>query len=187
MHLITGLALSFLASRRLGHKASTGAASPLLRLRSPVETVHVIPGRVRFRVPAIVSSTDNAQLVVDTLGKLEAVEHVEASSITGSVLIRYRAGDLSPELLFAALVRILGLEKELEKAPQAAVVREAQDVGRCVNRSLYDKTGGIMDLRGALLVLLLFVGVRKILLERGRALPPGATLLWWAASLIQVF
>jgi hypothetical protein len=187
MHLITGMVLSLLASRRFGGTNSQTPFTPLLRSKGPVETVHLMKGRVRFRVPKLEGSKENGAFVEENLAKLPGVRSVETNHLNGSVLICFDEEDLSADLLFTALIKMLGLEKELEAAPRAVLVREAEEVGRTLNKSIYDTTGGMVDLRTAMLFFLLYLGVRKVLSERGNALPPGFTMLWWAGTLLRLF
>jgi hypothetical protein len=54
-----------------------------------------------------------------------------------------------------------------------------------VNRVVYDRTGGLLDLWSAALILLTAVGVQKLLVQGMRAFPAGLTLVWWGlASLL---
>ena len=152
MHLITGAALSLLASHfaaRDGH----GPSSPLLRTKGPVETLHLLNGRVRFRVRILIGSQEKARFVEENLVKLPPVRQVNANPVTGSVLILFDEGEISAELLFTAIIRLFGLEKELEQVPRGALTKEAQEAGRSLNRALYDSTSGMVDLRSAMLFL----------------------------------
>jgi copper chaperone CopZ len=51
--------------------------------------VHSIPGRLRVRSPAFKDHPENAKTARSLLGNLEGVSSVDASLITGSLLIRY--------------------------------------------------------------------------------------------------
>jgi hypothetical protein len=183
MHLIIGAALSALASKHMARKDGHTTVSPLLRTRGPVETLHLLKGRVRFRVRAVIGSNEKAGFVQENLIKLPPVRSVNANPVTGSVLILFDEGEISAELLFTAIIRLLGLERELESAPRGVLVKEAESAGQSLNRALFDSTNGIVDLRSAMLLLLLFAGVRKLILDRGNAFPPGFTMLFWAATL----
>ena len=82
MHLVTG----FLLATLLGRK---GGAS---RVRLPsfpgiLEAVHALPGRVRFRVPAIVGQPETAAEVQKRLRRLEGVNSADVSDVTGSLLL----------------------------------------------------------------------------------------------------
>jgi hypothetical protein len=84
-----------------------------------------------------------------------------------------------PELLFAAIVRLLDLEKELEQTPRPIVVRELRAVVDSLNRAVYERTSGILDFSSALLILMAAVGVSKIMAQGSVAMPAGFTLVWW--------
>ena len=175
MHLITGLILAHLLRGK-----EQPARSPLLRLTGPIETSHLLPGRVRFRISSLVGDKAQGETVVERLQQLPGVGSVAVNEITGSVLIRYDAAALQPELLFAALARLLGLERELERAPLPILTRELRHLGEALNRAVYEQTNGFIDLWTAIPILLAFVGVRKLLQEGTATFPPGFTLVWWA-------
>jgi len=120
-----------------------------------------------------------AEFVLEKLPTLDGVESVEVNATTGSVLVRYREGRVEPELLFAALVRLLGLEKELEQTPQPTFVTEVRSFVDSLNRVVYDRTGGLVDFTSGLMILLATIGMTKLLREGKTSVPSGFTLLWW--------
>ena len=48
MHIITGLLISYLFNRNKGQKLP-----PLLQFYWPIQTKHLLPGRVRFAIPLL--------------------------------------------------------------------------------------------------------------------------------------
>ncbi len=173
MHILTGMLLAGLPRR--GKRSSL---LPMLR-SGPVQTAHWMPGRVRFRVPSLPEQPSQVDLVRDTLPTLDGVESVEVNAATGSVLVGYREGQVEPELLFAALVRLLGLEEELGQTPRPGIVKELRSFVDSLNRVVYDRTGGLLDFTSALMILLAAIGITKLLREGKAAVPAGFTLLWW--------
>lgn len=173
MHILTGMLIAGLLKR--GKRSSL---LPMLR-SGPVQTAHWMPGRVRFRVPSFTEQPSQADLVRDKLPTLDGVESVEVNTTTGSVLVCYRDGQVEPELLFAAVVRLLGLEKELDQAPRPGIVKELRSFVDSLNRVVYDRTGGLVDFTSALMILLAAIGLTKLLQEGKAAVPGGFTLLWW--------
>jgi hypothetical protein len=151
---------------------------PMLR-SGPVQTAHCMEGRVRFRIPSLSDQTGQAALLQNKLPTLQGVESVDVNTQTGSVLIHYQEEQVKPELLFAALVRLLGLEKELEKTAKPAIAKELQSLVDSLNRVVYDKTGGLLDFTSALMIVLAAFGAAKLFSKDKQALPPGFTLLWW--------
>ena len=175
MHILTGMLLAGILGRKRG-------VSVLPRLRTgPVQTVHYLPGRVRFRVPSLVDDSSQAESLRDRLGTLEGVARVDVVPASGSVLIEYREKIVRPELLFAATVRLLGLEKEMARTPRPTVTREMRAVLDSLNRVVYDRTAGVLDFSSALLIVMAAIGVSKIAQQGTAAMPGGFTLVWWGA------
>ena len=132
MHILTGLILANLLGKgRRGRK-------PLVTMfrTGPVQTAHWLPGRVRFRVAPLVEDERAGSLVSEKLARVQGVDAVDVSPATGSVLVRYREGVVEPELLYSALVRLLGLEDRLKRPPQPALTREIRNVLDSLNRAV---------------------------------------------------
>jgi hypothetical protein len=181
MHIITGMLIAALAGRK--KKTGRTPVSHLPRVRiGPVQTVHALPGRIRFRVPSLAGDRPNKQMLEAQLPRISGIESAEASEVTGSVLIRYREGDLHPDVLFAALIRLMGLEDALDQPPRPIVAKELQLMGNSLNRAFFEKSGGIIDLWSAFFLLMAALGIRKILSQKGFSLPAGFTMLWWALN-----
>jgi copper chaperone CopZ len=178
MHVITGLIFAGLMGRK---KDGARSLTPKW-YAGPLQTVHAIPGRVRFVASPLEGNQKAGSILKEKLLVIEGVESVEVNPISGSVLIHYQESSVKPELLFAALVRLLGLEKELEKPPQSILSRELRIAGDSLNRAVHEKTGGLLDLWTAVLILLAGVGARKLIQQGMGAFPAGFTLVWWAAN-----
>jgi len=182
MHLVLGAVMAALA-RKKGGQAEKDTGVPFPRFRTgPVRTLHVLDGRVRFGVPSIRERPDAAPVLREKLPRLEGVDSVEVSPITGSVLICFAPDKIQPGLLFAAVVRLLDLEEELKRTPTPALTREIRALGGSLNRVVYDKTGGVLDLHSAVLLALVGLGVRQMVTQGGLALPAGLTLMFWAMN-----
>ena len=175
MHILTGMLIAGIFGRK-----RRVSILPMLRT-GPVQTVHLLPGRVRFRVPSLIDGPSQAECLRSRLSSLDGVEHVEVAAASGSLLIRYREKLVRPELLFAATVRLLGLEKEMERPPRPIVARELRAAFDSLNRVVYDRTCGVLDFSSALLILMAAVGVSKIIRQGAASVPPGVVLLWWGA------
>jgi hypothetical protein len=172
MHLLTG----FLLTALLGRKNAPS------RVRLPsfpgiLETVSALPGRVRFRTPAIIGQPAAASGVQERLGGLEGVQSAEASAVTGSVLLRYDDKQVDPMILFAAVIRLLGLEQHIGKAPRSSVGRHIREAGAALNQAVHERTGGVIDLWTGLPLVLVALGIRNVLTRNGQL---GWPLLWWA-------
>lgn len=181
MHLITGLLLSFLLS-----KDRQKSRNPLLDLPWPIKTVHLLPGRVRFHVPLMVGQKDLPQKTASQLSKINGIKSSDFSTITGNFLIYFDEKIIQADLIYAALIRLLQLEKELEKLPQSGLSREINSVTQSLNQAIYAKSNGFIDLKTIIPLALGIIGITQIVSKKAPVLPTGLTLLWWSYnSLIQ--
>ena len=178
MHILTGLLLAGLLGK---NKFRGRSLMPMLRT-GPVQTAHWMPGRVRLRVPSLAENAAGAALVREKLPAMQGVRSVKLNPATGSVLIVYREDQVRPELLFTAVVRLMNLDAELKRLPQPVVTRELREALGKVNRLVYDRTGGLIDLWSAGLILLAAVGIQRVLTQGMRAFPAGLTLIWWGMA-----
>jgi copper chaperone CopZ len=176
VHIITGAIIAAL----LGNKSKTKVPrSAILNLQGPIYTSHLLPGRVRFHIPILKNNDHQIAKIKENLEKIKGIQSVEANRSTGSILLYFDEAQIKADLLAAALIRLLGLEKELEKTPQPVIPREIRQVGTSLNRAVYDKTGGFIDLWSAIPLLLIVLGGRKLLADRALSTPTAMTLLWW--------
>lgn len=175
MHLITGFILAGLLGKKKNQKRS-----PILSITGPIRTSHMLPGRVRFHISSLKNNESAIEIVEKQIPKIDGIQSVQVNQITGSVLIHFDRDKLEPELLCAALIRLLDLEKELEKMPKAMLSKELREMGNSLNRAVFERSGGIIDLWTAIPILLAIMGFRKILTERATMWPTGFTMLWWA-------
>ena len=180
MHILTGFLLAGLLGK---NKFRRRTLMPMFRT-GPVQTAHFVPGRVRFRVPSLSENSAGAALVREKMPTIQGVQSVRLNPSTGSVLIVYRQEEVQPELLFAAVVRLMHLDEELKRMPQPAVTRELREILHSANRAVYDRTGGLIDLWSAVLILLAAIGVQRVLAQGMRAFPAGLVLVWWGLVML---
>jgi copper chaperone CopZ len=152
----------------------------VLKFSSPVRTVFTAPGRIRFRSDAIVGNTAARDTLVENLHKITGVTSVEVNVTSGSLLIRYEPAEVSPEILFAATLKLLDLEAEFLRGAQPYLAREARAMMGSLNRAVYEMTRGITDFRTFIAVALAVYGIYRVRTDAVRAVPSGFTLLWWA-------
>ncbi len=178
MHILTGFLLAGLVGK---NKFRCSTLMPMLRT-GPVQTAHWMPGRVRLRVPSLAENAAGAALLREKLPTLQGVQSVKLNPATGSVLIVYREDQAQPELLFAAVVRLMNLDAEWKRVPEPVVTRELREILGSVNRMVYDQTGGLVDLWSAGLILLTAIGIQRLWTQGMRAFPAGLTLVWWGLA-----
>ena len=182
MHILTGLVMAAL----FGPSGPNDALAPLRTLTTgPIRVAHAIPGRVRFIVPSLRGAGPDGVAAIERLGSLDGFDRVEASTISGSLVVHYRPETVDPPLLLGAVARLLGLESELDRTPTAAVSRELRGLAQSVNRAVLHKTPGRLDLGSVTARALIAIGGRKAMAEGWGALPAGVTLLWWGVHALR--
>ncbi len=181
MHIITGFILAGLAGKLKKNQALGGL--PHFKT-GPLRIVHAIPGRIRFIVPSLRKSESNLRKL-NKLYTLSGVSNVNASIITGSIVIKYDSNQIMPPMMFAAIAHLLELENELNQSPTPALLQEIRAIGKSFNRVVYQETYGIVDIQTITIFMLIFLGGKKFIQDRWASLPAGITLLWWALNAIQ--
>ena len=183
MHIVTGLVFAAL----LGKSREGNALAPLETLTSgPIRVAHALQGRIRFVVPSLRGSASELRAAIERLGSLDGIERVDGSPVSGSLVIFYRPELIDPPLLLGAVARVLGLEGELDRTPTPALTRELHLLAESLNRAVYERSHGVLDLWSVMALVLLVTGGRKIVHDGWRALPEGGTLLWWALQSLHV-
>jgi len=181
MHIISGMVLAALMGRSKRKSELQGIPS---QNTGPLRVAHVMPGRIRLIAPVLKDKDERAFAGVDQLRTLNEIDRVDVSTITGSLLIRFNQEKIDPPFLYGVVAQLLGLEEQIEQPVKALLIREINELGSSLNRAVYDETKGILDLRVLAISALLLLGGRKILQEKGAALPTGVTLIWWAFNLL---
>jgi len=172
MHLITGVILTALLGRKRGVRRNRLPSFP-----GVIETAHLLPGRVRFRAPALIGQRGDAAELQKRLARLDGIHDAGVSSVTGSVLIQFAPDRVTPEILLGAVIRLLGLEKEIERMPRSRVGQGIREAGEGLNRAIHEQTGGMLDLWTGLALVLVALGIRHVAAGNRQL---GWPLLWWA-------
>ena len=174
MHMVVGFLLASLLRKK--NRMRTGLPS----IRGKLETVHAMPGRLRFISPLLAGLQGNTH---DKIGaeikKIDGIERVDINSHTGSLLIIYDPPVIQPFVVHGIVVKVLGLENDLEKSQDGLFTRELDLIGRSLNQQIYESSGGLMDLRSSLMLSLFVLALYRIVIQGDRSLPGGINLLWW--------
>jgi len=178
MHIITGVILAALAGRKK-MAGGDGAAMPRL---GPVRTEHLLPGRLRLKVPSLRGDRKTCETLAARFSNLRGIESAAASPVSGSVLLRYDENEVKPEILFGAVVKLLGLEQELERVPEPVLTRELKLLGQSLDRTVYERSGGLVNGWTVLLFGLAALGIRQAMNDPSRLWPAGLTMVWWAVN-----
>ena len=175
MHMVIGFVLASLLKRK---KKGVQALS---FIPGKFEISHAMPGRIRFRVPLLGTRTPSQiETLKKELPKISEIDSVEVNLHSGSILVQYKIGEIEPYIVCGLLIRILGLEAELESRPESVIQKEIKIIGNAVNQAVYNSTSGTLDLTSVFILLTISLGLYKIFLQNDRTLPGGINLLWWA-------
>ncbi len=180
MHMVAGFILAALFRK----KARVQPRLP--SIQGKLELVHTLPGRLRLAAPLLLQTPANTRSKMRAqLVKIEGIDAVDIEARTGSLLIRYDEARIQGLVVHGIVIKMLGLEQELEKTPQGRLTRELNLVGRAVNQQIYEASGGLLDLTSSLMAGVLALALYQLLIRRDRALPGGVSLLWWTYILTQ--
>lgn len=153
-------------------------------MKDRLRLVSHYPGRLRVRAETFRVLPEVAADVVQRLREEAGVTRAEAASLTGSVVIEYRPGEVQLTRIVQLLVRLGGLHglevdtaTDPDEVPRPGTrVRDALDSwDRAVRRA----SRGQLDLRVALPGALVVVGVGAFLFGKRRA-PEWYDLLLWS-------
>lgn len=172
MHIITGLLLSGLFSGKKGQNVFRG-------FRGLVEIRHQTPGRIRFFIPLLKQNAEKGHVLEQQLTKADAIHKVQTTQLTGSLLIEFDHSKLSPETLTGVLIKLLGFEAEAEKPMPSVAAKELKRILDAANRTVSDKTEGVLDLNSFVTLAFLSLGVWS-LVRNPNIMPSGVSLLYWA-------
>lgn len=175
MSIINNILLPLIVPPKNKHRRS-----PLLDLRWPIITNHLLPGRVRFSIPLLVGQKKRISDLSKEMKKINGLEKFQGNETTGSILILFEESKIQAELLFSVMIRLLGLEKELERTPKPGIENGITTLNQGLNQAIYAKSKGFLDLKTGLPVILGIIGVYRLIAVRPISLPSSITLLWWA-------
>jgi len=172
MHLITAAVVSALLGRKRGVDHNR-----LPSFAGVIETTHVLPGRIRLRAPILIGQHRAADQLQKSLARLDGIRAVEINALSGSLLIQFAPDRVRPDMLLGAAIRLLGLEKEIQRPPRSHIGEGIRQAGDSLNRAIHQQTGGMIDLWTSVAVLLLGTGVRHVAAGNAQL---GLQRLWWA-------
>lgn len=136
--------------------------------------VHRLPGRLRLRLTELRNDPEALANVVANLRTIPGIQAVEASAVTGSVLLRYEGVEA---VVMSAVASAGGFRITTDGEREATDLRGRLDVGmRNLSRGLQRVTGGEVDLNGLLVVGLTVLAIQQAI--EGNVMIPAAALLW---------
>lgn len=153
-----------------------------------IVVVHAIPGRARVRIESLRGNPAVATRLGERLRHLPGMRRVEASVVTGTVLLVYDPDDLRwleelPEAAGAPGVDVTGVRPRLEAAVTHAGNGErpgaqVSSFFGALNERVGDATGGF-DLKLLVPALLVLFGLRSFVVSENARTPTWYDLLWF--------
>jgi len=148
---------------------------------------HALPGRLRLRIPEQRGNESYFADLCERLTSLHEVVDATANAATGGILLRLTPGIDIPDV--AAAARALSLF-DLKPAPTATAkpVTEMNALAKAsvgfkgTNRLIAEATGGYLDVKSIVFLLLLAMAARQI--SRGHFMVAGFTPLWHALNMM---
>ena len=179
--------LALIASSFLISKSKQGNRHNLPNFRNILEVKHYIPGRLRLSCNYLKQNSKDSMLLVDTFKKIPGINNITINEQIGTILVEYDFNSLEPVLILGIILKVLNLENEVKENPKSLLSKESINVLDSVNRSINEKTIGILDFKN---LVMLFIGAYAIydIKARPEIRPCGYTCLWWIySSLIDKF
>jgi hypothetical protein len=146
-----------------------------------LEVKHYIPGRMRLNCPILKGNDAGEVALVETCKKIPGINKVNVNKYIGTILVEYDLNNLEPVLIMGIVLKVLGLEEQVKQSPKSLVDRESVNVAESLNRAVYEKTNGILDLKSMAMILIGGYALYDIKARPGIR-PGGYTCLWWVYS-----
>lgn len=173
MLIASGLLLS------KGKSNKTNSKVKLPNFIGILEVKHYMPGRIRLNCPILKQNEVACMALVDTCNKIKGIKNIDINSYIGSILIEYDS--LEPVLIMGIILKVLGLEEEVKNNPKSLIDKESINISESLNHAIYEKTGGILDLKNMIMILIGGYALYDIKVRPG-VRPCGYTCLWWVYS-----
>jgi hypothetical protein len=156
-----------------------------------LSVVHAIPGRIRVKIPKLKSDEELARAIPEWLVGVFGIQRVEASALTGSVLVLYDPEQLTPQALGGMLPALLpgvdlrgidlaqALSGPAVSPPGVAVKDAVSGFFGAVNAGVAEVTQGL-DLNILFPLVLFTFGIRSLLVSEQLTPVPWYNLLWFS-------
>ncbi len=161
-------------------KAKKSAKSGL-SIKGVIEVKHTLTDRIRVSIPSLKNSPEVVKHLIEEVNKIDAVQSITASPVTGSVLISYNQSEIEPVLMLGILVRLLQLDEQIGAKEKSMLEKEFSTISNSFDKSLLTTTKGVVDTK-SVVTLFLIAGLAYTVHKNFRSLamlPTPLTLLWW--------
>lgn len=152
---------------------------------APAYIAHSLPGRLRLKIPSKRGDKGYFSEVSAQLQQRSEVAEVTANVLTGALLVRLAPGATEADLAVGGrLLTLFDLRMNAERvtaAKRSALVTATAGF-KGVDHWVLQATGGYLDLKSSVFLVLLAMAARQIV--RGHFMVPGFTLLWHALNMM---
>jgi hypothetical protein len=179
MHILTGMLLSLLIGKKSPRSGET-----LPSFHGIIELRHHLPGRMRVYVQKLVGDSGLKERFEEQVSALGEKIQAEASTVSGTILVKYDTKVIEPPIMFALLIRLLGLEEEVQRTPTSHLTQGLRRGVEALNRGIYDYSRGVVDLWSLVPLMLLGIGTFRLVTSKQNRFPASFTLLWWAYTFL---
>jgi|GEM_PF-212817 len=150
-----------------------------------LEVKHYIRGRLRVKIPAIKGNVQTAEFMEKALSPITGMKSVSVNPLLGTVLLKFDEAALSPEIVITALSRCFNFDAAV-KNRKSILGKELKLFRFAIDQAVLKKTCGILDIRSAMSLLLIFQLIRGVAMWRRGSMqqpqtkPPfPISLVWW--------
>ncbi len=155
--------------------------------RTSAYVAHALPGRLRLRIPEQRGNDAYFADLCERLSNRREFTAVTANAMTGGILLHLAPGVAIPEVAAAAtalsLFDVQSAAVPPARPPTSRNALTAASVSfKGADRLIAEASGGFLDLRSILFLLLLAMAIRQI--SRGHFMVAGFTPLWHAVNMM---
>lgn len=175
MHMVIGFVLASWLKKK-GIKSNT-----LPSIFGKFEVVHAIPGRIRYFAPLLEDMDKSLpHRIENELSKIDGIKSVNVNPISGSLILTYDDALIKDHVVHGIVLKLLGLEKELDYSPESTLLKELKLFGRGLDHQIHKSSAGLLDFKTSLMMALVSIALYRIIILRERSIPSGLNLLWWS-------
>lgn len=147
-----------------------------------MEVKHYSKNRLRLQINSLKNNFEVGKELEDRMKNLDGIYEIKSNSTIGSLLISFDEDRVEAMVIIGAILNLLGLEDEVFSTKNGIITTFIKDIIAGVDTSIYNKSRGVLDLKSAVSIALIYYGIKKV--RTNPVLPNGVNLLWWAFNFL---
>lgn len=147
-----------------------------------MEVKHYSKNRLRLQINSLKNNFEVGKELEDRMKNLDGIYEIKSNSTIGSLLISFDEDRVEAMVIIGAILNLLGLEDEVFSTKNGVITTFVKDIIAGVDTSIYNKSRGVLDLKSAVSIALIYYGIKKV--RTNPVLPNGVNLLWWAFNFL---